>query len=1203
MMSLTPGGPLVPPSPVIDHFPSPDTRAVEAGSSSHPVATLYAPSPESVLPLLRAADSEVRAATILRYAIRWAAEHGDAELISWLASLTGEWATLLDAEVRTLDDEDGWGLVGMAIQASCGRQDKEEAVRAVVVRWGLDTGPRGGRDRAGWTPLHLAALIASPPLVSFLLNRGATPIALTARGLTPSDLITGMDERDVLLPLLEHDPSRRESLDAKRAAGAGGGDDHLTARYEQSLSASRRRMLERRRAQAVARAERDERRSAQSKRREEYERVVREAAKIVGVEPDGLMKPESDDEEEEQDDDEEEDTNALLVFSLPALPALLDALIATYPPTCFPLARRAVPANALFLYARFAYYRCDETWLEELLEGAVEKIEAGVYNNVDDLSYLAFWAYNSTLLLHLINTDEPLRQACEEMKLLGMLEELINAIHVFIIRIAERKIDTVLDAALLDYETLEDFDDVRFEGEWSLFRSLGKKSKAPLRELDGMSASSSTLRKRDSQSSLLGPTSGAAGSLLGTLKGKSPLRSMGRPQSLSDLRGAAKAAKAASQEAIADGLASAQAALGRGTDPRKITNILSSVLLVLQLYQVNPAFVVQVFSQAFYWVSCELFNRILTRKKYLCRSKAVQIRINVAAIEDWTTAHGLPPRVAGRHLEPVNQLLQWLQSASGVRDFDTLIGTMQSLRSVNPLQMRRAVRDYRYEVNEGRMSDECAQYLAQLQKDWERRRIQLGVSGFGDAAEPDAQRAGLDEATPIDALFDDSVALADFVPQSAPECLGELLDSRFMLPFLLPTDNSYLVAVPPADSLSGPLALAVPDSPYVDTSRPSSTRSSFSSARPMGWAAPPPHTLRRLPDDFFVWLKTVAVPRRVDWDAMRARQQSRREEREAIDAAEVDAHLGGADTRRRFDRETTPMPGSGLPVLNEDDRETTPTASTITVRAEPGSPSARGLSSWNEPSNAPKWFPPAAERARARPAQGANAASTSGGRGVPSGQVSPATTTQTHRPFAETPRPPTPAGSARTASLSAAPADYSAVVDLSPSMDSEPYGPPSTPPRRVPQLPRPAGNEPYQSRFESPYAGGEAYGSRFDSNLDHRDPGSGSGRYESSDVRLREAANSLRDSGASDLSCHGSHGSHGSPAPNPTSPGPHYELARHRRARVHSGASASDAGTKTSRNGSGGSGSPVLSPKSPASSFSSDGSKRKWWKVGRQVTG
>ena len=59
-----------------------------------------------------------------------------------------------------------------------------------------------------------------------------------------------------------------------------------------------------------------------------------------------------------------------------------------------------------------------------------------------------------------------------------------------------------------------------------------------------------------------------------------------------------------------------------------------------------------------------------------------------------------------------------------------LVDTIQTMRSLNPLQMRRAVRDYRYEVAEGRMTEECVQYLAQLQKDWERRRVKLGVEAL-----------------------------------------------------------------------------------------------------------------------------------------------------------------------------------------------------------------------------------------------------------------------------------------------------------------------------------------------------------------------------------------------------------------------------------------------------------------------------------------
>lgn len=49
---------------------------------------------------------------------------------------------------------------------------------------------------------------------------------------------------------------------------------------------------------------------------------------------------------------------------------------------------------------------------------------------------------------------------------------------------------------------------------------------------------------------------------------------------------------------------------------------------------------------------------------------------------------------------------------------------------LNLSEMRRAVRDYKYEVNESRMTEECSQYLAQLQKDWERHRVKLGVDAM-----------------------------------------------------------------------------------------------------------------------------------------------------------------------------------------------------------------------------------------------------------------------------------------------------------------------------------------------------------------------------------------------------------------------------------------------------------------------------------------
>lgn len=416
------------------------------------------------------------------------------------------------------------------------------------------------------------------------------------------------------------------------------------------------------------------------------------------------------------------------------------------------------------------------------------------------------------------------------------------------IRIAERRIDAILDAALLDQETLEDFDDVRFEGEWTLFRSFGsKKQRASI-----LPKASSVFANGNSPASAAverAASSGRFGSLRDISATSSPLKTPSRSQSKQDV-----SMNSTPQSTSMDSIATvAVRGLTGEIRPVKITDTLSGVLLVLQLYEVNPAFVVQAFSQIFFWIASELFNRILTRKNYLCRSKAVQIRMNITVLDDWVRSNGLPAKTATKHLEPVTQLLQWLQCSSQIKEFDTLIGTMQNMKAINPLQMRRAVRDYRFEVNEGKMTEECAQYLAQLQKDWERRKV--ATEERRNESDGAGSASNGTESTPLDALFDGTTALADFEPQSGPECHGELIDSRYMLPFLLPADNAYLVATPPPDAAFQGIST---ESAFLSdgsrTSRPPS-RSSFSSSRPLGWAIPDQRKLRQLPPDFFTWLK------------------------------------------------------------------------------------------------------------------------------------------------------------------------------------------------------------------------------------------------------------------------------------------------------------------------------------------------------------
>lgn len=423
---------------------------------------------------------------------------------------------------------------------------------------------------------------------------------------------------------------------------------------------------------------------------------------------------------------------------------------------------------------------------------------------------------------------------------------------VFIIRMTERRIDSLLDPALLDHETLDEVSDVRFEGEWNLFgRPLTLKKKR-----DTIPRAASIFVNGNGSSD--NNSSPSAASIFGSIKEGSPFKTPSRPQSMQDFK--SKTPRPGAADTPSTPLAGDNA-----IRPSRITDTLSSVLLVLQIYEINPAMIVQAFSQVFFWIACELFNRILTRKKYLCRSKAVQICMNITVLDDWVRANGLPVKTSTRHFEPLAQLLQWLQCLSQITDFDTLIVTMQNMRCINPLQLRRAVKDYKYEVGEGRMTDECAQYLNQVQKDWEKRRAEIGRERMRQASSASEMCT---DASPIDALFDGSTHLADWTPESPPECLGELLDSRWMIPFVLPSDPDYLVAMPPFDVAFKAL---VPTTPFITDdasglSRPAS-RASYSSTRPLGFRLPELHAVRRLSPGFFRWLKEQEAEHRLKRDS------------------------------------------------------------------------------------------------------------------------------------------------------------------------------------------------------------------------------------------------------------------------------------------------------------------------------------------------
>ncbi|KAF8682365.1 positive myosin-light-chain-phosphatase [Rhizoctonia solani] len=803
--------------------------------SEHSLPSLPTPALLAVHLSSNSKDTEDQKRALVAHALNRACLFGDQGLITFLLHDPAARA-LVNLDVQ---DEDGVSLVSLTIQGftptleseeSDNERDveREECVR-LLVQQGADikTG-----DLLGWTPLHYAALHAPPTLVLYLSTHGCSPLSKSLKGLTPLDIVTGYDvipgREDVALVLEE----------SMRASGwTGNARNQIKEMKIQEEAARSARRAQRRnewsetgRLLGLADQWWEGRRQGEGQMPRIY--LTAQDAELAYQEEEedanGVSNYEDLDEDEDDPTGEYIDSILsppisgcdILIYSPINLPRIFYAIIDQAKPVVYPLHQRAMPANALYGLVRFAAAHANDEWLDDLVSGAATRIEETIRARKFDMSHLAFWLFNVTTLLHFVRCDRVADEKCIAIDADMILEDLINAIFVYVVRGVEQSIDEKLDTCFIEHAPLaSEFNSIQFEGEWSFFKSLTPKKRQQPPSPYGLFNQASSdgavspqgSPKPDSRSESPAPGGPSPGmkafSLRNTLTRKQVV------SAVSSLNGNANADSGATGNRTNMDVAPP---IIMGPQPTDVTALLGGAHTLLTLYGVNPTLTVQLFSQVLSWAACEIFNRILTRKKYLCRSRAMQINMNISAIEEWAiTDAGLPKGVVS-HFSAVKELLRWLQLLSSIQEFPNLVATIQTFKSLNPLQMRRAVRDYRYEKNEGRMDEECAQYLLQVQKDWERQRVQQGVAAVrqdfsvrdrdwdgsvnsdNERELPPSDEDRIYEAAQqqIDALFDRDRSKSDWLPAAVPEPLGELLDSRHMLPLILPSDPILLAAMP-----------------------------------------------------------------------------------------------------------------------------------------------------------------------------------------------------------------------------------------------------------------------------------------------------------------------------------------------------------------------------------------------------------------------
>ncbi|KLP22675.1 putative protein localized to golgi-vacuole transport vesicle [Fusarium fujikuroi] len=494
-----------------------DTRLMEmlAAQAAHQAAPAFENEDEVVN---SESLSEAEKKEKLQKALNMAASNGDVDRIRKL--LNGKAKDYLDLDA---EDEDGTPPL---IYASC---FGHEPVVQALIDAGADVNKQ---DRNQWTALMWAMTNRHKGIAKLLLDNNASSDQKTSSGRTAFDFVPPDSEMSFYL----HDNGYN--------IGSAGTDDFYRPGFSQ---------------------DRFEEEMAENEMRR---RLMMESARDLEVD---LGNVGMDDQPEPVDEFEEEqqefDWNRCLhdqmfVFQEHELERILDIVITNMTPQRSPT-QKPVPANMIFLSARYAHYHSSPELLERLLVSAMDYINDVVERCQWDMTILAFWISNATLLLHYLKKDPGLFEATGEFQ--AQLAELINEIFILIVRDAERRLDKVLDVAMLEHETIPGFEDITFQNEWKLFK-----------------------RKKEVK--------------------EEPLEKRFRPPSPK------QRAKPA---------------------PRNVTSLLSSTLFVLDLYDIHSVITSQIISQLIYWIGAELFNRIMSNRKYLARTKAMQIRMNISILEDW----------------------------------------------------------------------------------------------------------------------------------------------------------------------------------------------------------------------------------------------------------------------------------------------------------------------------------------------------------------------------------------------------------------------------------------------------------------------------------------------------------------------------------------------------------------------------------------
>ncbi|CAL8581862.1 hypothetical protein XPA_007543 [Xanthoria parietina] len=626
--------------------------------------------------------SDLQRKAILQKSLHMAASNGDIERVRRV--LQGKAKPFIDVNAA---DEEGRAPI---IYASCfGHEDVVEA----LIKAGADVDKK---DRNQWTALMWAMTNRHKDIAKMLLDNGASSTVKSSSGRTAFDLPAPNSEISDFL-----------QQNGYHIGDVGVEEDFYDTGFSQDKFEQEMEENEMRR------------------------RMMMESSMNLEVDLSSLgmdERPESPDEFEEQHEFVWDRClpDQMFVFQESELGRILDIVITEMTPQRTP-SQKPVPANILFLGARYAHYHANPDLLATLLVSAMDKINAKVENHQWDMTVLAFWISNATLLLHYLKKDAGLVEATPEFQV--QLVELINEIFILIIRDAERRMDKLLDASILAHETIP-FDDLEFVGEWKLFNKKKVQTPEPV-----------------------------------SYKPPPPnRRTQPSPRNITSL------------------LSSTLFVL----DLYDIHSVITAQILAQLFYWIGAELFNHVLSTRTYLArtkAMQIRMNISVLEDWARSNNRIPEHYENGSL---STSGESTVDAARRHFTPVIQLLQWLQCFSSLGEkqdvMASLEDTLTQIPRLGPQHLLYAASHYRFEKGEKGLPREARRRLTNLQSDMKKRAQQMRqthnrASSKAGSEPRSSMSADLDDGPNDAGRHEDEDVVSDSL----------LMDPAHMLQFSLPT--------------------------------------------------------------------------------------------------------------------------------------------------------------------------------------------------------------------------------------------------------------------------------------------------------------------------------------------------------------------------------------------------------------------------------